>query len=314
MELSTHHISGAWAASLTGAQAVAFSRTPAGLRAFHRGRVGWGETPGESPAKPIFFSPAREYHRRGGTGAHSTNLMPKPPCCRAFTLIELLVVIAIIAILAALLLPALSGAKEMGKRTQCLNNLRQLGLSLKLYGGDYADFYPPRTNAWRWPTLLRVSYKNLRLLICPTDARKGVPATDTNSPTAEDRAPRSYFINGWNDYFEEVLSDDDFNLYLAGTYSGASFREGLVRKPSDTIVFGEKQNQAEDYFMDMLEGIGGNDADREEHSAHSGPHGGSNFAFVDGSARFLRYGSSVWPLNLWAISDEDRIKYAFQLP
>jgi prepilin-type N-terminal cleavage/methylation domain-containing protein len=68
--------------------------------------------------------------------------MPRRRCVRGFTLIELLVVIAIIALLLAILMPALSRAKEQAKRTRCLANLKQIGLAMHLYAGDYGYLVP----------------------------------------------------------------------------------------------------------------------------------------------------------------------------
>src|SRR2546423_6442342 len=135
---------------------------------------------------------------------------------QAFTLIELLVVIAIIAMLAGMLLPALARAKEEGRRIACVNNIRQLGLSLRMYADDNEGLFPVRSTGKppRWPGALRDGYKDLRLLVCPSDGPKPVSG---GGPDPADNAPRSYIINGWNDYFQATMTNFSMSTIIGKT-------------------------------------------------------------------------------------------------
>ena len=87
---------------------------------------------------------------------------------RAFTLIELLVVISIIALLIALLLPALGNAREVAKAARCLSNLRQSGIALRVYAEDYrGDIYRDVSN-WVAPLLGRGYLTTGDAGVCPT--------------------------------------------------------------------------------------------------------------------------------------------------
>jgi len=229
---------------------------------------------------------------------------------RAFTLIELLVVVAIIAILAALLLPALARAKESAKRVACASNLRQIEIAVSTYLVDHDDLYPPRTQAGFWPARLLSYYQNPAVLICPGE---GQPQA-TGDPADPDNAPRSYVMNIFGDYFAATLSPADFRSFNKGTYPG-SLSEGDVPQPEETIIFGEKETGRPEFYVDLnnvtLSSVINVTAQNRHNRAPNAPKsGGSNHAYADGSVRYSLYGRSLCPLNEWAVTEAGRTNLA----
>ncbi len=202
-----------------------------------------------------------------------------------FTLIELLVVIAIIALLAAMLLPALAGAKESARAAQCLNNHRQIGLAVRLYADENDDTLPRSQHSAFANSQLPWERAVALQLGSSTTAWTNLLAGTYHCPADERPDALSY---GMNDYFE-VGPDDD---YLGKPQTWRKLLQ--IRQPVTTVLTAETSTGADhvmpQFWISIQDAM--NDVDSKRHREKS------NYSFVDGHAQLLPLTQTFFPPSL----------------
>lgn len=153
---------------------------------------------------------------------------------KIFTLIELLIVIAIVAILASLLLPALSKARETSRQIKCAGNMKQLGIVFFMYSGDYEGWNP----CWRWQAALTPyipgapNYGKLDLGICP--ASPLIAPTPSPSGVGEGESMLSHYV------YPGIYYDASPSFrYLACYGKYEHIKNSQIKKPSEKILLME---------------------------------------------------------------------------